>query len=351
MSDPVPFGRRAVLAAMAAGATVGIAGCLGDDPTPADFAYPDGFAVDGLDVDAAVGPTSAMADLEALALETAHGMDAAFGTTREHLDGRFDRTGERFVVDRRRIDETRGRVLLSTQFFDGVERIERRKVEPRSIEYDYRASEHAYDPVEDPRLGVVGSLIESVDLTATDVASGGDRVVYTADESAIPPSSRIGELAASVGSLEAGAVRPAIDEHSLVHDATVSATLASDSGGSIEIEMTWTYGSFDDAAVEPPAWLAEVPDRARPVVDLRIEEVPGRQVEVHVDRFEHARQLLVVVDGEGVVDGTDRAGVVTVPAGTYTDEEGAVRDVQVFVADRLRGPRLIRTHVPTPVDR
>ncbi|MFW6448979.1 MAG: hypothetical protein ACOC0X_05505, partial [Halobacteriota archaeon] len=228
-----------------------------------------------------------------------------------------------------------------------------RRVEPRAIDWEYRASEHAFDPIEDTRLGAVRSIIDSVDLTASEVHTDGavDRVVYAADEADIPAKSRIGELADSMGALERGSVRLEADDRGLFHDVTVGGTVATGEESTLEFTMRWTYGSFDDIDVQPPDWLSEVPDRERPEVDLRIEEVEGRHVAVHIDRLEHAVQVLVVVDGEGVVDVADAPGVITVPAETYTDASGSVRDVLVFVADRLRGPQRVDTHVPTPVDR
>ena len=367
--------RRGLLLTAGPCCLAGLAGCAGlggtDRRTPDEFDYPAGFSTDGVDLEVALGGGSAMMDVAGLALEVDRQLAFPAGTLSVAHEAAFDRASDRYVVDRREGDTFQGQLALRDAYFDTEELFERRKVEPRSLEYDYRARRHSLDRREAYRLDDVREVLADVDLTVSSVSGEGahDVAVYTATTDDVGVDSIFRRVRDLVGELREADVELRVDDRGYLHSVQTDGTFRTRDGGDVTMDLSWSYEGFGAVDVEEPDWLAALPQRERPDVEVEFEEVPDEGegsadesgestdegggsadegVLVHVHSMRNTDRVAVTLRGEGVYAELDAPGSVIVPVEVYTTGDGATLRIFVFAEDHLRGPVQVDFHDPEP---
>lgn len=342
--------RRSLLGTLG---TLGIgsaAGCLDLSSDGADletFSYPPGFTTDGVDLDTAMGPGSAMAARDSLTLDYHRETHLAEEEIESDLHQEIDAAANRFVRTEEQFNAHRLELTLSDAYFDGDELIRRRRVEPRSIEYSYGAEEHTLTRRRAYRLGEFHRLFSSVDLTADAIEerNGTEVVVYQASKADIGEESAIRE---GDPSLTKGSLELAVDAEGLLRTVDVKLGLGDGDQTNATLSGRWTFSGFDETAVDRPDWLEEVEGLERPVVELTIEETVGESIHVDIESMDRTDEVAIVIQAHGVVEDGTEPFSVEIPAETYLTEDDAVRTILVFAENPLRGPVLVETFFPTP---
>ena len=388
--------RRRFLQGGGAGGLGALAGCarIGgmDRRTPDEFDYPAGFSPDGVDLDVALGSESAMMDVAGLSLEEDRRLAFPAGTLSVSHEAAFDRSSDRYVVDRHEHDTFQRQLAIREAYFDTEELFERRKVEPRSLEFDYRARRHSLDRREAYRLDDVRDVLADVDLTVSSVSGEGDHdvAVYTATTDDVGVDSIFRRVRDLVGELREADVALRVDDRGYLRSVQTDGAFRARDGGDVAMDLSWSYGAFGAVDVEEPDWLAGLPQRERPEVEVEFEEVPdvgdgsaddgggsgddgggsgddgggpgddgggstddgGKSTDegvvVHVRSMRNTDRVAVTLRGEGVFVELERPRSVTVPVEVYMTEDGASLRIFVFAEDRLRGPIQVAFYDPEP---
>lgn len=354
MEDTSIPSRRRFLQTTSVGAALGLAGCLGrlgfGGMDPGDFPYAAGFSASDIDLELALGRDSAMASVGSLRLTSERNMLTTFGDLETTIDGAFDADAETFQVSQKRLDTISVQFIFEGAYFDSEELFERVKVEPRSLDFSYRARPHEFDPETDYRLLELRDMLDDIDLTATEVRQPNELplAVYTAEPENFGAGSLFQEWADALGEVSEGSVELQVDERGLIHAVDARVAFGERPEEGIEIEASWRYSGFGETTVDPPEWFDEVPAREPPEVDVAFDETEGEYLRVTIGSMENTDEVAIVLEGEGVVAHFEEPGEHLLEVSDYTTEEGQAQGVVVFAENAIRGPVQVGFYQPRP---
>lgn len=344
--------RRRFLQATGTAAAVGLAGCLDSLPfartNPDNFPYAPGFTQDSIELEQALGPTSPMASVSSLHLASTRDLSFPFGEIAVALEGQFDQTTERFQTRQRRQNSIESRFVIQDQYFNSTELFERIRIEPRALDFNYRARSYDFGVESEYRLRELHDLLTDIDLSATDVHTPEETplAVYSASIAEFGTHSIVQQWRDSIGAFESGAIHVHVDPEGLIHLVTAELSYLNQEDDEVRIATDWAYSEFEALEVEPPEWFQKVPDRERPEVEVAFDETPGEAVEVRVESIANTSEVAVVVRGEGVVAHFEEPDTISIEADQYTSDEGDATALLVFAQNNLRGPVQVGFHQP-----
>lgn len=346
--------RRRFLQAASTITTLGIAGCVDALPfgrtEPSDFPYATGFSEEDIDIERALGPTSAMAAVDSLSLSSSRRLSFPFGKIAVDLTGQVDQTTETFLIGNRRNNSIESRFIVQDQFFDSTELFERTRVEPRALDFTYRARPYEFDVESEYRLNELQDLLTDIDLTATYVQTREQTplAVYSATFDQVGTNSMFHDWSESIGEFQEGAVKVKADADGLFHLVDAAFSFLNQDGQEVRIETTLEYSDFGIPDVGEPDWFAEVPGRERPDVVVDFTETVGEAVEVSVVAMAHTNEVAVVIQDEGVVAHFEEPDDVSIEAERYTTDSGTATALIVFAQNDIRGPVQVGFYQPQP---
>lgn len=341
--------RRTILSAVGTVAGATLAGCISlrRNDGVRSFSYPKGFHRDGFDLDAAFGADSPLASIDSVTI--IHDRQITIGG--EQIEStahrRVDAIDERFTTAEERFDELRTQLVLTDTYFGGHEVIERRKVEPRSLDFVYRARSHEFSRTGAYRLDELRELTDDVSFEAIAVTTRDDVdvVEYRAEKDDLGADSIIRSIASSLGAVVLEVV---VDAEGMLRTVYLDVELGPDSDDPTSISGNWRYEGYGGTTVEPPDWLNAIEGIERPAVDISFDETPGEHVTVRIHSMANTEEVAVVLQEIGVVEVAQAPTSIVVPYETFVTEDGAVRTILVFAENQLRGPILIDSFTPTP---
>lgn len=365
-----PISRRAVLAS-AIPAVTSLAGCAGaldgrivGSTRDSAVELPDGFSSDGIDTDAAFGPSSAMATASSLSLLARRQIEFSFGTLDHVKTGFFAREPDTFYTESKAVDRLTNEITVTERFYRDPALVERRKVEPGALGFRVNRSRHEMDPFREYDLDVVHSLASDVSFSSPTVKlietghpdhreeARADLSVasYSAETADFVPESLFERAGTVLGEFVVGWVEFEVDAVGYVHRFAAGGEYETTDGNLTETSFEWDYFDFDSTTVSQPGWIGEIPDVPAPVVDVEFDEVIGEEVRVHIHSMEHTEHVGVGVAGVGVAGELTEPGTVVVPADWYLLDDGEVATIAVIAEDAIDGPIPVAAHRPSQPD-
>lgn len=323
---------------------------------------PDGFGKDGIDLDAALGPSSAMATVSSVSLHSRREIVFSFATINHSEQGYFSQESDTFHTESRAFDGMTDRITIVGRYYRKPALVERRKVEPRALAYRKNQSRHEMDPHEDYRLNELHRLagdvsfssptVRSIETGHPDQRDGSGRkipvAVYRAGIADFAPGSLLEQASPSLGEFVDGSVEFEVDERGFIHRFVAGGTYETIDGNLTTSSFEWDYFDFGTTTVTKPNWVGELPDDPPPEVTVEFDETDGQEVHVHVLTMEYTEQVGVGVVGVGTSGVVSEPGTIVIPADSYLLDDGAVAPIAVIAEDRIEGPVQVAAYQPAP---
>lgn len=359
--------RRQLLGATGATLAASLAGCQQPytdddetDPTTSqdnggtqnfDFAFPDGFSADSIDLQTALGGESPMASLGSVELTLLRRIDSPNQTQTETQNGVVSQTNDKFYINTETSsgDQTGQQEVFYT---DGVVYI--RQDYPSQDQVQLQKDNFEFDPRTVYNLAQLQQHLKSLSVSVDRIEqtdSGTDVAVYTASTEDFTTDTLFGSLASgeNYGELADGSLELRVDSSGRIHLADFRAEFVNEGSDNTVIETAFDYSNFNNASVSRPNWVDENEGKFEdltktPKATVNFSETDGEQVTVEVSEIQNADRVDVVA-GKSLLHRFEEAGTTQIPASDYTSD-GEVMSLTVYAYRANQQPTEIKSYTP-----